>query len=402
MAGRIYTQKDFDKIVDRTGTESIKWDGRKQVFGNAGVIPLWVADMDFETPEFIRERIARRLEHPILGYTFRSREFADAFTGWTSRRHNWQPNPHWITFMPGIVSAVSVSVLAFTQPGDEVIIQPPVYPPFYFCVEGHGRKLVLNHLIHRNGRFYMDLDLLESQISPKTRMIILSSPHNPGGTVWTPGELTDLLTLCRKHDLWIVSDEIHSDLVFKPTRHTPICTVAGNNLEKILLAMAPSKTFNLAGMSTSVVVIPDEKSRKHYEGLVHTLHVGLGNIFGFEALYAAYEEGDQWLDQLLIYLKGNRDYLDSFFRNEIPQIEMMIPEGTYMAWLDFSKLQMTPDELNRFLIDQAGLGLNSGTQFGPGGEGFMRLNFACPTSLVVQATRQLKEATLKIGTRDAF
>ncbi len=392
MAGRTYTQDDFDRITDRTGTHSVKWDGRQKVFGKPDVIPLWVADMDFETPEFIRNRIARRLEHPILGYTYRSREFADAFTGWVSRRHNWDPDPRWVTFMPGIVSAVSVAVLAYTQPGDEVIIQPPVYHPFYFCVEGHDRKLILNHLIRKDERFFMDLELLRRQITPKTKMIILSSPHNPGGTVWTPRELFDLVEVCQEHHLWIVSDEIHSDLLFRPNRHTPICTVADGYLHKILLAMAPSKTFNLAGMSTSVVVIPDEKARRKYEELVHTLHVGLGNIFGFEALYAAYEEGDPWLDQLLEYLQGSRDYLVSFFRNELPQIEMMIPEATYMTWLDFRKLGMKDDELSRFLIEKAGLGLNSGNQFGPGGEGCQRLNFACPRSLLQTAMNQLKRA----------
>ncbi len=397
MAGRIYTQADFDCVTDRTGSNSIKWDRRDKVFGRADVIPLWVADMDFETPEFIRERIAKRLEHPILGYTYRSEEFSGSFIGWTSRRHNWKPEHRWITFMPGIVAAVSVSVLAFTQPGDEVIIQPPVYHPFYFCVEGHGRKLVLNHLIHRDGRFYMDFDLLRKQITPKTRMIILSSPHNPGGTVWTPEELSELVSICKERDLWIVSDEIHSDLVFKPNVHTPIIKVAGDYLYRILLAMAPSKTFNLAGMSSSVVVIPDVKNRKQYEDLVHTLHVGLGNIFGFEALYAAYEEGDQWLDQLLVYLQGNRDFIHSFIGSELPQVDMMIPEATYMTWLDFRKLGLKSDELEQFIIHTAGLGLNTGTQFGPGGEGFMRLNFACQRSLLEQSMNQLKSAidTLK-------
>ncbi|MFH0760575.1 MAG: PatB family C-S lyase [Bacteroidota bacterium] len=392
MAGRIYTQSDFDKRTERTGTNSLKWDRREKVFGKADVIPLWVADMDFETPDFILNRIAKRLEHPVLGYTFRSEEFSDSFTGWTSRRYNWKPEHRWITFMPGIVSAVSVSVLAFTQPGDEVIIQPPVYHPFYFCVEGHGRKLVLNNLIQKDGRFFMDFDLLKKQITSKTRMIILSSPHNPGGAVWTPLELTELVSICKEHDLWIVSDEIHSDLVFKPKVHTPIITVAGDYLHRILLAMAPSKTFNLAAMSSSVAVIPDVKNRKHYEDLVHTLHIGLGNVFGFEALYAAYEEGDQWVDQLLIYLQGNRDFIHGFIRSELPRIDMMVPEATYMTWLDFRKLGLKSDELERFIIHKAGLGLNTGTQFGPGGEGFMRLNFACQRSLLKQAMYQLKSA----------
>jgi len=392
MAGKIYTQDDFNRIINRVGTESIKWDGRERVFGKADVIPLWVADMDFETPDFIRHRIARRLEHPILGYTYRGADFGGSFTGWVKRRHNWTINPDWVTFMPGIVAAVSVAVLAYTKPGDEVIIQPPVYHPFYFCVEGHDRRLVLNHLIHSNGRFTFDLELLRSQITPKTKMLILSSPHNPGGTVWTPEELKGLVEICKEHNIIIFSDEIHSDLIFNPNCHTPIEKVAGDYHRGILIAMAPSKTFNLAALSTSIVVIPDPEIRKKYEDLVYTLHIGMGNIFGFEALKAAYEEGDQWLDQLLIYLKANLQFLYDYLKSEIPAIDMMIPDATYMAWLDCRKLGMSQEELNKFFIEKAGLGLNSGTQFGPGGEGFMRLNFSCQRSLLEQALVQLKTA----------
>lgn len=392
MDGKLYTQKDFDRIINRIGTDSIKWDGRERVFGKADVIPLWVADMDFETPDFIRKRIARRLEHPILGYTYRGDGFAGSFTGWVKRRLNWTVDPTWVTFMPGVVAAVSVAVLAYTLPDDEVIIQPPVYHPFYFCVEGHGRKLVLNHLIHKDGRFTFDLELLKCQITPKTRMLILSSPHNPGGTVWTPEELSGLVAVCQEHNIRIISDEIHSDLVFAPNIHTPILKVAHGYENRILVTMAPSKTFNLAAMSTSIVVIPDQKERKVYEDLVHTLHIGMGNVFGIEALQAAYKEGDQWLDQLLIYLRGNRQFIYDFLRSEISRVEMMVPEATYMTWLDFSKLGMTQEALNKFIIEKAGLGLNNGTQFGPGGEGFMRLNFGCPRSLLAQSMNQLKSA----------
>lgn len=396
MDGRLYVQEDFDRITDRTNTDSIKWDGRERVFGKADVIPLWVADMDFETADFIRERIARRLEHPILGYTYRSQRFAGSFTGWVKRRFDWNVDPDWVTFMPGVVSAVSVAVLAFSQPDDEVIIQPPVYHPFYFCVEGHGRKLVFNHLSLKNGRFTFDLELLKSQITPRTRMLILSSPHNPGGTVWTREELSGLVAVCREHDILIVSDEIHSDLVFSPNRHTPILKVAGD-YNRIVLTMAPSKTFNLAAMSTSIVVIPDQKERKKYEDLVHTLHIGMGNVFGIEALQAAYEEGDQWLDQLLTYLKGNRQFMEDFLRTGLPQVGMMVPEATYMAWLDFRTLGMKQDALNNFTIEKAGLGLNSGTQFGEAGEGYMRLNFGCPRSILEQGMKQLKDAIMARG-----
>jgi cysteine-S-conjugate beta-lyase len=392
MDGKKYSDKDFDLITERSGTNSIKWDGRDRVFGKADIIPLWVADMDFETPKFIRDRISKRLEHPILGYTYRGNKFSGSFTDWVKRRHNWIVDPNWVTFMPGVVAAVSVAVLAYTQPADEVIIQPPVYHPFYFCVEGHGRKLVLNYLKVIDGRFTFDLELLKSQITPRTRMLILSSPHNPGGTVWTPQELSGLISVCREHDIMIVSDEIHSDLVFNPHVHTPVEKVAGDYLDRILVTMAPSKTFNLAALSTSIVVIPDQAQRKRYEDLVHTLHIGMGNVFGIEALQAAYEEGDDWLDQLMVYLGGNRRFIHEFLNANLPMVGMMVPEATYMTWLDFSKLGFTQDELNKFMIEKAGLGLNSGTQFGHGGEGFMRLNFGCPRSIIEKGLNQLKKA----------
>jgi cystathionine beta-lyase len=392
MAGKIFTKADFDRVVDRTGTDSIKWDGRQRVFGKADVIPMWVADMDFETPEFIRQRIAKRLEHPVLGYTYRNDRFAGSFTGWVQRQLDWTVDPAWVTFMPGVVAAVSVAVLAYTLPEDEVIIQPPVYHPFYFCVEGHGRKLILNHLKLENNRFTFDLELLKKQITPRTKMLILSSPHNPGGTVWTREELEGLVAVCREHNIWIISDEIHSDLVFAPNRHLPLISVAPDFAHRILVTMAPSKTFNLAAMSTSVVVISDKDERKKYEDLVYHLHVGMGNVFGIEALEAAYEEGDQWLDELISYLTGNRQLIHDFLQNELPQIKMMVPEATYMAWLDFSALGMKQDDLTKFMIHEAGLGLNSGTQFGAGGEGWMRLNFGCPRSILEEGLTQLKTA----------
>jgi cysteine-S-conjugate beta-lyase len=332
------------------------------------------------------------LEHPILGYTYRSEAFAGSFTNWVMRRLDWEVDPKWVTFMPGVVSAVSVAVLAYTQPGDEVIIQPPVYHPFYFCVEGHGRKLILNQLINKDGRFTFDLDLLKRQITPKTKMLILSSPHNPGGTVWTPEELAGLVAVCKEHNIWIISDEIHSDLVFAPVKHTPVLKVAQGYEHRVLVTMAPSKTFNLAALSTSIVVIPDPVELKKYEDLVHTLHVGMGNVFGLEALEAAYEEGDQWLDQLLAYLKGNRQYIYDFLKQELPMVGMMVPEATYMTWLDFSKYGLKQEDLNQFMIQKAGLGLNSGTQFGPEGNGYMRLNFGCQRSTLVQAMNQMKLA----------
>jgi cystathionine beta-lyase len=273
-----------------------------------------------------------------------------------------------------------------------VIIQPPVYHPFYFCVEGNNRKLILNPLKTVDGRFQFDLDLLRQQITSKTRLLILSNPHNPGGTTWNADELADLASVCQEKGVRILSDEIHSDLVYQPHRHTPLVKAAPGYAHRTITAMAPSKTFNMAALGTSVLVISDPDERKTYSDLVHNLHVGMGNVFGFEAMQAAYEEGDQWLEELLVYLRGNRDYLNSFLQSEVPRVGMMIPEATYLVWLDFRALGFGQTDLEQFLVHKARLGLNTGTHFGPGGEGFMRLNFGCPRPTLQQALEQLKKA----------
>lgn len=394
MTKKIY---DFDKTIDRTNTNCVKWDLRSVFFQNPNLIPLWVADMDFETPDFIINALKKRMEHPVMGYTFRPKGFNQAFKDWALKKYNWDIKPEWITFSPGVVSAVSLAVMGFTAPGDEVIVQPPVYFPFFKSIEGLKRKLVFNQLKEIDGRLCMDFDNLEEIITPKTKMLILCNPHNPGGSAWTPQELNKLAEICSRHDIFMVSDEIHADLVFEPAIHTPFIEAQGDYPVKSITCMAASKSFNLAGLATSMVVIPDAEIKKNYEELMQTLHIGGGNLFGTIATMTAYSQGWDWMQQLLAYLKSNRDYLVAFVEKELPGIRILTPEATYLAWIDFSSLGKSDEELQQWMTQEVEIGMNPGTMFGPGGEGFLRLNFACPQFLLEKGLLRLKQAFMNNG-----
>jgi len=386
----------FDYLPQREGTHCVKWDLREAYFGKPDILPLWVADMDFETPDFILDSIRERLNHPVLGYTVRPDSFNQAFIDWSGKKYNWQVKKEWMSFSPGVVSAVTLAVQGFTEPGDEVITQPPVYFPFFQSVEGTGRTLIYNQLKEVNGRLCMDLDQLESIITSKTKMIIISNPHNPGGSAWTEQELIQLGDICEKHNIMVVSDEIHSDLVFKPAQHTPFAKVVPQERVKSITCMAASKSFNLAGMSTSLVIAPDEEVMKKYTQLMQVSHINMGNIFGSIATQTAYAEGADWLDQLMDYLLDNRDFLYAFINTRLKPLRMLIPEATYLAWVDFSELGLSQDRLNHWLINEAKVAMNSGTLFGPGGEGFIRINFACPRSMLQEALERIEKAMQKL------
>lgn len=392
MTNKVY---DFNQLPPREGTHCVKWDMRENYFGKADLLPLWVADMDFETPDFILNKLQERLQHPVLGYTVRSEEFNQAFITWANRRYGWQVKKEWMSFSPGVVSAVTMAVQGFTEPGDEVITQPPVYFPFFQCVEGTGRSLLYNPLKEVNGRLCMDFEQLKSIISPRTRMIIISNPHNPGGSVWTPEELVQLGDICAKHQIMVVSDEIHSDLVFAPYRHTPFAQVVPQEKVKSITCMAASKTFNLAGLSTSLVIAPNPEVLEKYNKLLMVSHINMGNIFGSLATQTAYAEGWDWLEQLLGYLKENRDFLAQYVQDRLSPLRVLIPEATYLAWVDFSGLRMSQDRLNHWLIHEAGVAMNSGTLFGPGGDGFIRINFACPKAILLEALQRIEKVLPK-------
>jgi cystathionine beta-lyase len=387
---------NFDEPVRREGTNSVKYDLRKEIFGNPDVIPMWVADMDFKTPDFIISALRKRLDHEVMGYSFRSPEYYSSLMNWMRRRHNWEIEKEWICFSPGVVPALNFCTLAFTEPGDGVIVQPPVYFPFFTAVESHGRRLIYNKLKEQNGNWEMDIDSLVNQIDDSTRMIFISNPHNPIGKVWSEKELGDLAEICMKSGITMISDEIHSDLVMPGYKHVPLASVSGEISDFTVTLMAPSKTFNLAGLATSSVIISNPALRKKYNTIVDRLHIGNGNIFGNEASVAAYENGEEWLDSLIKYIQGNIDLVVSFCRDRVPEIKPVIPEATYMMWLDCRKLNLSGKELSTFFINEAGTGMNEGSVFGPGGEGFMRMNVATTKDIVKKALGQIEKAVLKL------
>lgn len=383
---------NFDEIIDRRGTDSFKYDGLEMFFGSGEILPLWVADMDFRTPDFIMAAIRKRLDHEILGYTFRNDSFYDAIIGWVKRRHNWEIKKEWISFSPGVVSALTASVMAFTEPGDKVIVQTPVYFPFFESVRGVKRRLIENPLKMIDGRYTFDLEDLEAKIDKKTKMLLLCNPHNPGGMVWTKEELKGLSAICSQHNIMVVSDEIHSDLLFDHQIHTPFAMLSEEAAMHSIVTMAPSKTFNLAGLSTSFVVIPHTETMQEYEKLMRTLHVHMGNIPGMVALEAAYRQGDEWLQEMMAYVQENYRMLEAFFSTHLPRVKVMRPEATYLVWLDFRDYGMNDRQLSKFMVEKAKVGLNNGGRFGRPGDGFMRINLGCPRSVLGEGLTRIREA----------
>lgn len=387
---------NFDEPAPREGTNCIKYDRREETFGVKDVLPMWVADMDFNTPDFIVEAIRKRLDHEIYGYSFRPAEFFLSVIEWIKCRHNWAIEKEWISFCPGIVPALNFCTLAFTQAGDKIIVQPPVYFPFFSAAESHGRKLIHNILIESEGKWAMDYNSLIAGIDDKTKMIIISNPHNPVGRVWTPEELNNLADICLKNNILIISDEIHCDLVLPGFTHTPIASLSEKTADNTITLIAPSKTFNLAGLSTSSVIIPNPVLRKSFNRIVENLHVGNGNIFGTAASIAAYTHGHKWLDALLDYIDHNIEFVKDYCRKMIPEIIPVHPEATYMIWLDCRKFGMTGKELQDFFVKKAGVGMNEGSTFGLGGEGFMRMNLGTTHQTVMKAMEQIEKAVASI------
>ncbi len=381
---------NFDELIDRANTNCVKYDMREIFFGNADVLPLWVADMDFRTPDFIVDAIKKRAEHELFGYTFRADSYNQSIVSWLKRRHNWEIKPEWISFSPGVVAGLTMAIEALSKPGDGVILQPPVYFPFFDSVKGTGRQLIENPLKLENGRYYFDLEDLKQKITPTTKILLISNPHNPGGMAWNEKELTDLANICIENKVLIISDEIHSDLIFDGFRHTPLAGISEEIAQNSIICMAPSKTFNTAGLTTSFLVIPNKRHFAAYERVMKLPHLHMGNMFGTVALEAAYTHGDEWLSQLMKYLKDNYTFLENFFAENLPGVKVMKPDATYLIWLDFSAFGLTDEVLNQKLID-GGVGLNRGVQFGKQGSGFMRINIGCPRSILEEALIRIKK-----------
>lgn len=383
---------NFDQIIDRKGSSCIKYDGMEKFLGADDALPMWVADMDFLTPNYITDAIITRAEHGVFGYPMREESYFISLMGWLKRRHQWEVMRDWITFCPGVVPAVNMAVLAYTQPGDKIITQPPVYFPFFTAVTDHKRELVYNQLILKGGRLCMDFDNLEKLASEGAKMLILSNPHNPGGSVWTRDELTQMAEICLKYNVLIISDEIHCDLIYKPFKHTPVASLSHEISMQTITTVAPSKTFNLSGLSTSSVIIENDSLRRKFTATLDHLHIGGGNIFGNIASEEAYQHGDQYVDELMEYLMQNIETLEEYVATNLPKIKVIRPESTFLVWLDCREMGMNDNDLNNFFLLKAKIGLNPGIMFGPGGEGFMRMNIGCPKATLLQGLGQIKEA----------
>ena len=388
---------NFDKIVSREATDCEKFDARDEVFGRADVIPMWVADMDFAVPEVVTEAIVRRAGHPIYGYTFRSDGYFRSVIDWVGRHSGWKVEKEWIDFAPGVVAGIVFALRAFTQEGDRVVIQPPVYHPFARQTRFNNRVVVNNPLLQRaDGSFGIDFDDLDRKLAG-AKVFLMSNPHNPSGRVYTAEELTRIGELCVKHDVVILSDEIHGDLVYKPHKHIHIAALDEAFARRTVTFTAPSKTFNLAGLSTSVAITPDAALRRRLQQEFNKLHADQGNIFGTVALEAAYTHGDEWLERLLEYPEGNIRYVTDFLHRKMPSVKCVPPEGTYLMWLDFRAWPMTHEQIYRFMVERAGIGVNEGSMFGEEGRGWMRMNIATQRSVVERAMNQLYEAARSAG-----
>jgi cystathionine beta-lyase len=381
---------NFDELIPRKGTNCEKYDHLQSHFGNGNAIPLWVADSDFRVPDFITAAIRYRADHEIYAYSFRPPGYYNSIIRWQQSRHNWTIESEMILPTQGVVSTLSSLIMAFTEAGDKIIIQPPVYTPFFSCVKDCGRTVVENPLIQINDRYQFDFEDLIRKIDKQTRLLILCNPHNPVGRVWSKEELLQIGNICLDNNVLIISDEIHSDLIFSGYHHIPLPMVSEELAANCVVCMAPSKTFNIAGLATSFVIIPDKKIRQRFDQFLHTLHLSNGNLFGNTALEAAYHSGADWVRQQNEYLESNRDYLLDFFSNKMPKLKMTITEATYLAWIDFREYGLSESEMNRLLIDQAEVVLNRGSIYGKQGDGFFRLNFACPRQILEVALTRIE------------
>lgn len=382
---------DFDCEISREGTASVKHDGRGAYFGNEDLIPLWVADMDFAAPAAVTHALQKRAAHPIYGYSFCPDSLFEALIGWLRKRHGWEVHKEWIVLSPGVVTSLHAVVLALTQPEERVIIQPPVYHPFFTAVTLPGRRLTLNPLRLHQGRYTIDFDHLERCAAEGARLLLLCTPHNPVGRVWNSEELLGVLRVADRHDMTVLADEIHHDLVYPDHRHHPLATLT-DSPGRIVTAVAPSKTFNIPGLELSALIVPDPERRWAIRRIFDRFHVTPSNPFSIAAFEAAYREGEEWLDRLLRYLAETRNFVIEFLSRRAPEIDVIPPEGTYLLWLDCRRLGMTDSELWSFFVNEARVGLNPGVVFGEAGSGFMRLNLGSPRRVIATALERIATA----------
>ncbi|MDX1573538.1 MAG: PatB family C-S lyase [Methylophaga sp.] len=381
------SQFGFDQSIVRAGTGAQKYDNRQLIFGKPDVIPLWVADMDFAVPPAVSEALQQRAAHPIFGYHQFPESLYQALQNWYQQRFDWSIDRQHLLMCPGVVPSIHAVINALTEPGDGVIVQSPVYFPFFSAVTETGRQLMLNPLLESANGYQMNLPELEAQAKTGAKMLLLCSPHNPVGRVWREEELKALLAIAEQYDLLIISDEIHMDLVFAGHQHLPLTTLASPG--RVITTISASKTFNIAGLNLSSLIIENSQQRRAIEAEFKRWHVSAANPFSIVATEAAYQSGADWLDALMHYLAQNRDWITTFFRAELSKIHIKPIEGTYLLWLDCRELALDDKSLKQFFIEDCGVGMNPGAMFGDGGSGFMRMNIAAPRALLQQACQQI-------------
>lgn len=390
----------FDEIIDRSNTSSVKWDPEilLENFGVKDCLPLWVADMDFEVAPAIKEALVKVAEHGVYGYSGTTKHM-DAFVNWVDRRFDWQIQSEWLLNTPGVVNGFNVAIQTYTRPGDQVIIQRPVYYPFTDSIVNNGRRVSSNSLIlNDEGRYEIDFEDFEMRAKdPNTTMFLLCSPHNPVSRLWTKEELARMMQICLDNNVLVVSDEIHADLVMPGYKHYPAATIDERYLENLITLMAPSKTFNLAGMQLSYVVISDEIKRQQFTRMLEQASIMIVNRFAFESATAAYNDSEDWLEGVIEYIHGNYEYVREYFKEELPDIGIHELEATYLVWMDFRSLDLTLDELSKVIFKDAKVGLDGGDWFGPEGEGFMRMNLACPREIIERACEAIVAGVKKIS-----
>ncbi|WP_345985104.1 PatB family C-S lyase [Sulfurimonas sp. HSL-1656] len=387
----------FDRVTERSGGNAEKYALRQKLFGTEDVLPMWVADMDIETPLCVRTAVMKRAEHPVYGYEEMPRSAFEAQCAWMAARHGVTMAPEELFFSHSVVASISAAIAAFTEPGDEVVVQPPIYPPFVSTVRHSGRRVLSNPLRQdEEGIYRFDLEGLEKQITPKTKLLLLCSPHNPVGRVWERAELEALAAICLRHGITVFADEIHSDLIFAGHKHTPFVALGDAVRAMTMTALGPGKTFNVAGLAVSTVAITDTAMRTRFKAVYDTIHFAQGTVFGHAGFEAAYREGAAWLEALLVHLQGNVDRLADL-AGRFDTIAFRPPEGTYLAWLDCRQMGFDSDKaLREFFIREARLGLSPGISFGREGSGFMRLNFAVPTPTMDEALNRLEGALQRL------
>lgn len=381
---------NFNQVIDRSNTNSIKWDHENQE-----ILPMWVADMDFRAPQPVIDALTERVQHGIYGYSEPNQAYFDAIINWQEKRNDWKIQQDWIAFSPGVVPAVNMIIRTFANPGEKVLVQTPVYYPFFAAIANNGCQMETNPMIFEDGKYHMDFEDLERKTAdPNLHILILCSPHNPVGRVWTKEEMTRLGEICLKNEVLVISDEIHSDLILLGNKHTPFASISEAFAMNSITCMAPSKTFNLAGLQTSFLMIPNEKLRSRY---LHTVEATslMTNTFGITALTAAYTKGEAWLEKLLAYLESNLAFLNDFVEKNMPEIKVIQPEGMYLVWMDFRALGLPKDDLEELMLKEAKIWLDEGYIFGTEGEGFERINIACPRSTLEEGLNRILSAVKK-------